>query len=561
MYKIKKGDKKMKSMPKITKLADGSSVWSNTFEKFEATVYVPVAEKSLMADVMNYGFIAPYLLVFAENKLSYEEAAAFAKEKGFAKLAADFASSVIFIYPTSGDWKTAAPDLFSEIISNSRIHQYYEDGVVKAWNRFTNTLEDYFIRGAIFRTCLYGFGKSADYIAENCLNHFEGDGLWGRSDLAPVTVTLSNLSVTPKIEADDIPVISYGNSDAANQLLKEKCKYFVNRDQADIIGDYYGFAKKFRRMVGELQIDPDLEAAGLIREPGVVTVKTSSDNNGDDKGTETHKIGYFAFYNKGIFDNGPVPMVLGFHGGGDSCFFFSIMAGWAKICNRHNFLLVTIENHINSTATEMQEVIEALKSKYKIDESRIYATGFSMGGIKTWDFVQEYPGVLAACAPNDATVEIGENVYFQKTNKEVNTTVPVPIFYTGGEVTPLAELPFQEPKCLHRMDYALKLNKAVAKYDVKFEDKENWPNKIWGIDGDIVLKKYDESRDATLTMNLFRNAEGKIYNVFGSISGQGHDCREHTNEHAWQFMSQFSRSKDGKIIGGDEKEILASLQK
>ena len=107
----------MKSMPKITRLSDGSSVWSNTFEKFEATVYVPLPEKSLMADVMNYGFIAPYLLVFAENKLSYEEAAAFAKEKGFAKLAADFASSVVFIYPTSGDWKTAAPDLFSEIIS------------------------------------------------------------------------------------------------------------------------------------------------------------------------------------------------------------------------------------------------------------------------------------------------------------------------------------------------------------------------------------------------------------------------------------------------------------
>lgn len=550
----------MKSMPQITRLADGASIWSNTFEKFEATVYVPVPEKNLLADVMNYGFIAPYLLVFAEEKLSYEQAVAFANEKGFAKLASDFASSVVFIYPTSGDWKTAAPDLFSEIITNSRIHQYYEDGVVKAWNRFTKTLDDYFIRGAIFRTCLYGFGKSADYIAENCLNHFEGDGLWGRSDLAPVTVTLSNLSVTPKIEAADIPVISYGNSAATNQLLKEKCTYFVSRDTADFEADYYGFAKKFRRMVGDLQLDPDLEAAGLVREPGVVTVKTSADNAGDDKGTDTHKVGYFAFYNKGIFDNGPVPLVLGFHGGGDSCFFFSIMAGWAKIANRHNFLLVTIENHINSSATEMQEVIAALKSKYKIDESRIYATGFSMGGIKTWDFVQEFPNVIAACAPMDATVEIGENVYFQKINKEVNTTVPVPIFYTGGEITPLPELPFQEPKCLHRMDYALKLNKAVTKYDVKFEDKENWKNKIWGIDGDTVYTAYDKTRDATLTLNLFKNEAGKVYNIFGSISGQGHDCREHTNEHAWRFMSQFSRNKDGTINGGDEKEILKSFK-
>ena len=554
----------MEKMPEIKKTEDGS-FWKNTYEKFEARVYVP--KSTLQGDILNYGFIAPYLLVFAEKTFSEEEAVAFARAKGLEKLAASFDSSVVFISPlaegSSGktcsdgqtnDWKNAAPDILSEIISNSKIHQYHKDGVVIANNFFRHSIDGYFIRGAIFRATLIGYGSGADYIAENCLHHFEGDGLWGRSDLAPATCILSGLTEAPEIGADDIPVISYGNSDEDNELFKSRCKHFLkgsdNPSAEDFLADYYNFAKQFRRMNGPLQIDPDLEKDGLVIEPNIAEVKTSPDNCGDDKGSSTHKIGYFSFYNKDLFESETakskgVPLVLGFHGGGDSCFFFSTMAGWAKICHRHNFLLVTIENHLNSTATEMIELLEILKKKYRIDASRIYATGFSMGGCKTWDMIQEYPQVLAAAAPMDATFDVGCNVYGNKVEKGINTSIPVPVFYAGGEVTPLPELPFQAQKCLDRMAYTLLLNNAelAERYEeeVKLENKDNWENKIWGINGDEVETSYDESRDATLTMQKFRSTDGRILSIFASISGQGHDCREHTCEHAWNFMSQFTR--------------------
>ncbi len=537
---------KMEKMPEVTRTNEGA-FWSNSYEKFDVEVYVP--HSPLQGDVLNYGFIAPYLLIFNDKKLSREEQITFAREKGFEKLAADFDSSVVFITPKTGDWTSAAPDILSEIISNSKIHQYHKDGVVIANNFFRHSIDGYFIRGAIFRIILCGYGSGADYIAKNCLCHFEGDGLWGRSDLAPATCVLTGLSVLPDVKADDIPVISYGNSEEANAILEKECKHFLKRDTAAtaevLQKDFYDFARQFRRMNGPLQIDPDLEKDGLVIEPGVAEVKTSKDNCGDDKGTETHKIGYFAFYNKGIFDGGAVPLVLGFHGGGDSCFFLATMAGWAKIAHRHNFLLVTIENHLNSTATEMIELLEILKKKYKIDSTRIYATGFSMGGCKTWDMVQEYPDVIAAAAPMDATFDVGCNVYGNKVEGGINETVPVPIFYAGGEITPLPELPCQAQKCLDRMSYVLWLNNATAaeRYDeeVVLENKDNWENKIWGINGDEVEKLYDESRDATLTMQKFKSQDGRVLSVFASISGQGHDCREHTCENAWQFMSQFHR--------------------
>lgn len=554
----------MTTEPIVKTLSDGSTIWNHEFNTFEATVYSPKNE--LPGNVINYGFISPYLLVFAENPMNEEQMILQAKQLGLEALAARTDTSVVFITPAGGNWDSASPDIFSEIISNSKIHEYHKDGYVINVNRFIHKTEGYYIRGAIFRTCLFGFGKSADYISKNCLKHFEGDGLWGRSDLAPVTCILSKLSAMPDselLDCSDIPVISYGNSQEINKVLGEKCDYFVAKDSFDFTNDYDSFAKKFRRMNGPLMQDPDLEKDGLKIEPSVITVKTAKDNFGDDKGTETHKIGYIAFYNKTLFENNSskkVPLVLGFHGGGDSCFFLSTMAGWAKICHRHDFLFVAVENHLNSTATEMLELVEHLKSKYPVDETRIYASGFSMGGCKSWDIVQEYPELLAAVAPMDATFEVGLNVYGMPVEKPINQTIPVPTFYTGGEITPLPELPCQAQKCLDRMAYILKVNKAVAKYDVKLEEKDSWINKIWGINGDITEKFYDESRDATLTLEIFKNTDNKIYNIFGSISGQGHDCREHTCEHAWRYMSCFSRTKDGVVHGGEIDSILKSLK-
>ncbi|MBP5332225.1 MAG: hypothetical protein J6Y89_10285 [Lachnospiraceae bacterium] len=549
----------MQQKPDVTILNDNSTIWSHCFKTFEATVYTPVNDKD--DDILNYGYLAPYLLVFAPQRFSFEEAVRFARDNGFERLAADYATSVVFIYPISENgWNDASRDIFAEILSNSAIHQYYKDGYVKRFNRFTKQIDDYRIRGAIFRTNLFGFGESADYIALNCINHFEGDGLWGRADSAPVTVILSGLNVEPVVEADDIPIISIGNSDKINDYFKEKAKYLLIKDTPDYYTDFHTFSRKFRRMLGILELDPDLEAEGLITEPVIEEVKTSPDNHGDDKGSTAHRIGAFAFYNKGLFDNGPAPLLLTFHGGGDSAFYISHISGWAKIAHRHDFLLVAIENHLNSTATEMVELIERLKARYKIDPTRIYCSGFSMGGCKSWDMVGEYPSVLAAAAPMDATFEMGLNSYGEPSARPLNKDVPVPVFYSGGEITPLPELPFQAQKCIDRISYVLKLNRTGRIYDVKLEDKDNWDNKIWGINGDYSYRTHDDSRDAVLTIELFKSGE-KCYTALSSVSGQGHECREHTCENAWRFMSGFRRLADGSIEGGDFDKVKAAFTK
>ena len=84
-------------------------------------------------------------------------------------------------------------------------------------------------------------------------------------------------------------------------------------------------------------------------------------------------MGWFAYSNNGLFDNGPAPLVIGFHGGGDSSMYLTFVAGWWEICHRYNFLFVSVENHLSVTATEAVAVIEDLKKRYRIDEASPWA--------------------------------------------------------------------------------------------------------------------------------------------------------------------------------------------
>ena len=76
---------------------------------------------------------------------------------------------------------------------------------------------------------------------------------------------------------------------------------------------------------------------------------------------------------------------------------------------------------------------------------------------------------------------------------------------------------------------------------MSFNDKDNWENPIWGVSGDRVEKLYDESRGSYLTIHFFDSEDGVCRTAFASVSGQVHECRHHTCENAWKFISQFTR--------------------
>ncbi len=539
----------MKKKPDVVVLEDGGIGWELSFDTFDMKMYIPKSE--LPYKIINYGFRAPFLLVFQEGLKNVEAVEAFAKEQGFAAIAASYACGVAVVSPKEGvGWDEAPTSIYADIMEQSRISQYYEDGFALMWDRFEKKWGEYFIRGTVSRAVLYGRGKAADYIARNCLQTLEGQSIWGPGEITPVACVLEQLSEAVIPARRDIAVLSVGNSEEVNRLFSEALDHFEQRETADHEKDFRDFVGNFRRMAGKLIEEPDFEKLGMVVRPESAILTTSPDNMGDDKDTHTHEVGYMMFCNQSALTSGKkLPLMLCFHGGGDSIFYMALTSGWYRVAHAHDFILVCIENHLNSTATEMMELLDVLKKQYPIDSEKIYATGFSMGGCKSWDMYQEYPEVFAGLAPMDATFEVGLNVFGQPAPKAINDTVPVPVFYIGGELTPLPELPFQAQKCVDRMENVLRVNRAKKKYMVDYNNQGAWENPIWGINGDSITRHVDGSRDnAVLTLHYFYSEDNICYTVFGSVSNQGHEVRPHTCEQAWRFLRQFRRLPDGRIV-------------
>ena len=531
----------MKERPQVVTV-DGGRFWEHEFEKFFLKVFVP--DNDLDGQTNNYSFRAPLLLVFEEEKQSMDGAVKFAKESGLAGIAADVDSSVLFVYPkTENGWGGADASLYAAVIAEIKMIPEYSDGIVENYDFFAKEFKGYFARGAIFRADIYSFGASADYVAKNLLTTIQGEYLWGPGEITPAMCSMEGLTVVPDVQRKDIAVLSVGNSAEINKAF-EGCENLLIKEKAEYEADFRSFVWKFKMWCGQIQLEPDLKALGMTEDVGSVTVNTSPDNMNKEKfkNAPTHKVGYFSYYNNDIFDNGPAPLVIGFHGGGDTSMYLTFVAGWWEVAHKYGFLFVSVDNHLLVTATEAVEVIEDLKKRYNIDEHRIYATGFSMGSGKTWDLYQEYPQLFAGVMPCSALFPVYTTFYGTPCTENLNKTVPVPVFYSGGEESPLPELPSQGESCVERVKYVAKVNKLAKSFDgLSLADKDKWEEKYYGIPADRVEKVYDPSRGSTLTINYFNSEDGVCRTAFASVSGQQHECREHSCENAWKFISQFRR--------------------
>jgi len=136
---------------------------------------------------------------------------------------------------------------------------------------------------------------------------------------------------------------------------------------------------------------------------------------------------------------------------------------------------------------------------------------------------------------------VRNNPFGRDLGDALNMTVPVPMFYSGGEESHLPELPKHAEQGLERIQYAAQVNKLKKKFDYSYEEKENWEDPIYSVPGDRIEKIPDETRGSVLTVHYYDSEDGVCRTAFASVSGQVHECRHHTNEQAWKFISQFTR--------------------
>lgn len=67
--------------------------------------------------------------------------------------------------------------------------------------------------------------------------------------------------------------------------------------------------------------------------------------------------------------------------------------------NNYSFIVVAPQFKTWPTADDVEEVVNYFVKNLRVDASRIYVTGLSMGGGGTWDYAGKYASKIAAIAP------------------------------------------------------------------------------------------------------------------------------------------------------------------
>lgn len=106
-----------------------------------------------------------------------------------------------------------------------------------------------------------------------------------------------------------------------------------------------------------------------------------------------------------------VPLLFYFHGIGCVPLYGVEQSGWHDIADREGFIVVYPKPSVNKMWNIWDDpilpsdhaftlaLIDHMKNTYAIDETRIYVTGFSMGGMMTHAMASAYPELFAAAAP------------------------------------------------------------------------------------------------------------------------------------------------------------------
>ncbi len=519
-------------------LDDGSFISTMKIGGHEIFIYQP--EDLMASNVINYGYSAPLLLVFADCRMDEEEAVSFIREKNVDRIAQKTGGFVVFVNP-SNKWDKEEEGIYEKIMERTMVGQEdFSHGLIYDAQKKRDCI---FASPAC--TCVYGYGKGADYIASHYLKQTKGTSSMsslGSDDITMTGAVLEKLSVSPVIEDRDIIVVSLGNE---NKIDEEGIRQSDHYNVSDGLFDqnYEEYIAGYQHWKGEITETYYPGKDSLEMTPLVFEVTTSPDNKMIR--TSSHEVGAVVFCK----ENGGEkrPLLLCFHGGGDTAIATACIAGWPEIAAEEDFILCAVEMHVSTTATETMEIVEKLKEIYPIDDSRIYATGFSMGGIKTWDLYQEYPDVFAALAPMGATVDVGKNVQFSD-SPSLNEEIPVPLFYAGGENSQLQELPFQGLSCCGRINHLFKVNQIDAEYELSLGNRSEWKDSVFGYEGDIVEELTDGTHPESLTrIRYYRSRDGRIYTALCSISRHQHEVRPFTCRKAWEFMKRFRRV-DGEIV-------------
>ena len=231
---------------------------------------------------------------------------------------------------------------------------------------------------------------------------------------------------TTSIGTTTLGVVLQKGLDARVRALLSAAAALPEAVRADVTypGDYIRNVNRGRIGIGTFNLAAELAAAeGLL-----ATAKTGKDPfKGRTGDMERHYVlqganevmPYRVYVPKGYLDAKPMPLVIALHGLGanEDSMFDSYQKLPPQLAEQHGFLLAApmgyrVDGFYGSglmggtdaasrrrseySEKDVLEVLRLMRANYKVDESRVYLIGHSMGAIGTWFLGAKYPETWAA---------------------------------------------------------------------------------------------------------------------------------------------------------------------
>ena len=467
---------------------------------------------------------------------------------------------VAVLNPAGESWRAmdaAAVTATLGLFSDSTGAPYDQDGKQCSTNPLTGA-EACSYPGSRTRVYLFADSSGADFVNQHVVSglpvttpfpRFDGQPV--QQTWTPTAVWISNPTRAVVPPTVDVEVPAYVvNADAgvrrAYRALNRTHHLFGSATAANRRSfDRQALTAGYRQVVGRAiqrtsEVNTHLQVYRIpdYAAEGIKVTHTSATVNGSP-------LEYFQ-YVPSTAGGRRVPLVLVFHGGGNHAEYQMWATGWPLLAKRHGFMVVSVNRHVERSAADVVDLLDQLVARHpNIDTTRVYASGFSMGSIKSWSLGEEFTERFAAIAPTNGSMAPGASVGGL-----------LPTIYFGGTASPLTELPHQkyvtfsysgQPNDVDkRLRSLFARNGVTDDYSYDASADENW-----GIAATSTrIARDPEFADVSAAVSEYASADGRVYTALAAVRHASHEPLGVEAEVAWRFMSRFSRNKDGDVVIG-----------
>lgn len=275
-----------------------------------------------------------------------------------------------------------------------------------------------------------------------------------------------------------------------------------------------------------------------------------------------------------------VPLLFYFHGGGCVPLYGAEQSDWHEVADKENFIVVYPEASQNNmwNAWDDREIlphsdrdfflalIEHMKTVHPIDETRIYVSGFSMGGMMSNAMACALPEVITAAAPCNAFHEGYFSTYQEFTSRLKGTPYdPAASAVSGKSNSPIRTEGDQKKAAF---DYRMPVIQTAGLIDGRWPITDPSDSRLktfyyWrsynhlhtdpfvpdgtsesGLTADETV--YDGDDDRFLRHRWFAPDGTALYELF-LTKRCPHALDIRTASYAWDFLKKFSRNPDGTL--------------